>query len=236
MNIDEAALAESLRRLTHSRVDNGSVVSALEAVLHACVDLFDVGGAGLLIADEQDMLRYVAATSGPGRLLEKTEAEAGQGPCTEAFVKSEVVTSHDVTAEAERWPVLARAMADQPVRAVLGTPVRLGGVPVGTLDVYQEHAHEWDDSEIAALARYAEVISTTLTAALQAHTAGELARQLQYALDYRVVIERAVGFLMAKQSADPVEAFNALRQAARSRRTKIGLVAEHVLDNGSLPV
>lgn len=236
MNIDDAALAESLRRLTHSREDNGSVVSALEAVLQACVDLFDVGGAGLLVADEQDMLRYVAATSGPGRLLEKTEAEAGEGPCTEAFVTAQVVTSHDVTAEAERWPVLARAMADQPVRAVLGTPVRLGGVPVGTLDVYQEHAHEWDDSEVAALARYAEVISTTLTAALQAHTAGELARQLQYALDYRVVIERAVGFLMAKQSADPVAAFNALRQAARSRRTKIGLVAEHVLDNGSLPV
>ena len=236
MNIDDAALAESLRRLTHSREDNGSVVSALEAVLQACVDLFDVGGAGLLVADEQDMLRYVAATSGPGRLLEKTEAEAGQGPCTEAFVTAQVVTTYDVTAEAERWPVLARAMADQPVRAVLGTPVRLGGVPVGTLDVYQEHAHEWDDSEVAALARYAEVISTTLTAALQAHTAGELARQLQYALDYRVVIERAVGFLMAKQSADPVAAFNALRQAARSRRTKIGLVAEHVLDNGSLPV
>jgi len=236
MNIDDAALAESLRRLTHSREDNGSVVSALEAVLQACVDLFDVGGAGLLVADEQDMLRYVAATSGPGRLLEKTEAEAGQGPCTEAFVTAQVVTTYDVTAEAERWPVLARAMANQPVRAVLGTPVRLGGVPVGTLDVYQEHAHEWDDSEVAALARYAEVISTTLTAALQAHTAGELARQLQYALDYRVVIERAVGFLMAKQSADAVAAFNALRQAARSRRTKIGLVAEHVLDNGSLPV
>ena len=52
MNIDDAALAESLRRLTHSREDNGSVVSALEAVLQACVDLFDVGGAGLLVADD----------------------------------------------------------------------------------------------------------------------------------------------------------------------------------------
>lgn len=235
MNIDDGALAESLRRLTHSREDNGSVISALEAVLSACVDLFDVGGAGLLIADEQDMLSYVAATDGPGRLLEKTEAEAGEGPCTEAFVQSSVITTSDVTAEADRWPVLARVMADQPVRAVLGTPVRIGGVPVGTLDVYQEHVHEWDESEIAALARYAEVISTTLAAAVQAHTAGELAKQLQYALDYRVVIERAVGFLMAKESADPVAAFNALRQAARSSRTKIGLVAEHVLENGALP-
>ncbi|KRE95541.1 transcriptional regulator [Nocardioides sp. Soil774] len=237
MSIDAAALAESLRRLTLSREDNGSVVTALEAVLDACVDLFDVRGAGLLVADEQDMLRYVAATEGPGRLLEQTEAAAGEGPCTEAFVEARVITTRDVTDDPEhRWPTLARAMAAQPVRAVLGTPVRVGGVPVGTLDVYREHAHDWDDSEVTALARYAEVIATTLMAAVQAHTAGELARQLQYALDYRVVIERAVGYLMAKESTDPVAAFNALRTAARSRRTKIGLVAEQVLETGALPV
>ena len=40
---------------------------------------------------------------------------------------------------------------------------------------------------------------------------------------------------MAKESLDPVAAFNALRTAARSRRTKIGVVAEHVLERGSLP-
>ena len=79
------------------------------------------------------------------------------------------------------------------------------------------------------------MVATTLTAAVQAHTAGELARQLQYALDYRVVIERAVGYLMAKESLDPVVAFNALRTAARSRRTKIGEVAEHLLEHGALP-
>ncbi|MCW2736293.1 GAF and ANTAR domain-containing protein [Nocardioides sp.] len=235
MNIAEAALAESLRRLTRSREDNGSVITALEAVLEACVDLFGVGGAGILIADEQDMLRYVAATDGPGRILEKTEADAGEGPCTEAYVKATVVTSRDVTAESERWPRLAAAMVDQPVRAVLGTPVRLGGVPVGTLDVYLEQPHDWDESEVVALARYAEVIATTLSAAVQAHTAGEMAKQLQYALDYRVVIERSVGYLMAQQSVDAVAAFNALRTAARSSRTKIGIVAEHVLAHGELP-
>ncbi|HSU02857.1 MAG TPA: GAF and ANTAR domain-containing protein [Nocardioides sp.] len=235
MNIDEADLATSLRGLTLSREDNGSVVSAIEVVLRACEDLFGVGGAGVLIADEQDMLRYVAATDLPGRILEETEAAAGEGPCTEAYVQAEVVTTRDITAESERWPTLTRTLADQPVRAVLGTPVRLGGVPVGTLDVYMDRPHDWDDSEIAALERYAEVIATTLSAAVQAHTAGELARQLQYALDYRVVIERAVGYLMAKESIDPVAAFNALRTAARSRRTKIGVVAEHVLERGSLP-
>jgi GAF domain-containing protein len=235
MSIDDAALAESLRRLSQPRDDDGSLTSALNVVVAACVDLFAVDGAGVLLADEQDMLTYAAASDGPGRLLEQTEAEAGEGPCTEAFVKARVVTSRDILAETDRWPALARVMAGQPVRAVLGTPVVLGGVPIGTLDVYKERPHAWDDSEVAAIGRYAEVIATTLGAALQAHTAGELARQLQYALDYRVVIERAVGYLMAKESLDAVGAFNALRTAARSRRTKIGLVSEHVLDTGELP-
>jgi GAF domain-containing protein len=235
VNIDDAALAESIRRLTQSGTDDGSVLTALEQVVAACVDLFGVGGAGLLIADEQDVLAYVAASDGPGRVLETTEAETGEGPCTEAFVKDLVVVSRDITAESERWPILASRLADQPVRAVLGVPVRMGGVPVGTLDVYQEHPHDWDASEVAALGRYAEVIATTLAAALQAHTAGELARQLQYALDYRVVIERGVGYLMAKESVDAVMAFNMLRGAARHRRAKIGRVAEHVLEHGSLP-
>ena len=235
MSIDDAALARSLRSLSLSREDNGSVISAIETVLDACVDLFGVSGAGVLISDEQDMLRYVAATDEPGQILEKTEAGAGEGPCTEAYVTSTVVTTRDVTAEAERWPVLAKTLADQPVRAVLGTPVRIGGVPVGTLDVYLQEPHDWDESEVAALARYAELIATTLSAAVQAHTAGELARQLQYALDYRVVIERAVGFLMAQESVDAVAAFNVLRTAARTSRTKIGVVAEHVLERGSLP-
>ncbi|RYC14298.1 GAF and ANTAR domain-containing protein [Nocardioides zhouii] len=235
MSIDAAALAVSLRQLATTGQGHDGVVGALEQVLDACVALFAVDGAGILVADDQDLLRYVAASDGAGRVLEKTEADAGEGPCTSAYVTASVVTSSDVTAETERWPVLSRAMVDLPVRAVLGTPVRIGGVPVGTLDVYRESAHDWDDSEVAALAQYAEVIATTLTAALQAHTAGELARQLQYALDYRVVIERAVGYVMATQSVDPVVAFNALRTAARSRRTKIGEVAEHVLEHGALP-
>lgn len=236
MSIDDAALADSIRRLTEPRADDGTITSALHVVLTACVELFEVDGAGILVADEQDMLTYAAASDGPGRVLEKTEAEAGEGPCTEAFVRSVVVTTRDVTAEADRWPTLARTLATQPVRAVLGVPVRLGGVPIGTLDVYREHVHDWDDSEVAALARYAEVIAATLSAALQAHTAGELAKQLQYALDYRVVIERAVGFLMARNGTDAVAAFNALRTAARSQRTKIGKVAEHVLETGDLPI
>ena len=50
--------------------------------------------------------------------------------------------------------------------------------------------------------------------AVAAHNAGELAAQLQYALDYRVIIERGVGHLMARDQVDAMTAFDRLRRAA----------------------
>ena len=52
---------------------------------------------------------------------------------------------------------------------------------------------------------------------------------------YRVVIERATGFLMASERLDAVQAFDRLRQSARSSRRKIGAVAEELLRTGRLP-
>jgi hypothetical protein len=117
---------------------------------------------------------------------------------------------------------------------VLGVPVRLGGVTVGSLDVYRDHPHTWDASERSALVRYSAVLETILRTLLAAHRSDELARQLQYALDYRVVIERAVGYLMAARHTDAVTAFDLLRRAARNRRRKVADLAQELLDGGSL--
>jgi hypothetical protein len=62
-----------------------------------------------------------------------------------------------------------------------------------------------------------------------AHNAGELAAQLQYALDYRVIIERGVGYLMARDQLDAMTAFDHLRRAARDTQTKIGEVAQRLV-------
>jgi GAF domain-containing protein len=234
MAIDPDALAASIRRLATLGKPGTSVVEALRHVTEACVDLFGVTGSGIMLADEENVPRYVAASDGPGRMLEVAEDNTGQGPCTEAFVNNTVVASSDVTAE-RRWPDLASALRPHPVRAVLGLPVRLGGVTVGTLDVFYDHAHVWQDDECQALARYRDVVESTLAAAVAAQNAGELAAQLQYALDYRVIIERGVGYLMARDRVDSMAAFNKLRRAARDTQSKIGDVAQRLISTGRLP-
>ena len=234
MAIDPEALTASLRRLATLGKPGIGVVEALQHVTEACVDLFGVAGSGIMLADEQNVPRYVTASDGPGRMLEVAESDTGQGPCTEAFVNNTVVASTDVTAEG-RWPDLASALRPHPVRAVLGLPVRLGGVTVGTLDVFYEQPHVWQDDECQALGRYRDLVESTLATAVAAHNAGELAVQLQYALDYRVIIERGVGYLMARDQVDSMIAFNKLRRAARDTQSKIGDVAQRLLSTGRLP-
>ena len=234
MAIDPEALAASLRRLATLGEPGIGVVEALRHVTEACVGLFGVTGSGIMLADEQNVPRYVAASDGPGRMLEVVESDTGQGACTEAFVNNTVVASADVTAE-ERWPDLASALRPHGVRAVLGLPVRLGAVTVGTLDVFYDRPHIWQDDECQALARYRDVVESTLSAAVAAENAGELAAQLQYALDYRVIIERGVGYLMARDGLDSMTAFNRLRRAARDTQSKIGDVAQRLVSSGRLP-
>ncbi len=212
MNVDPQTLAASLRRLAGSS-DGQDVLGALRGSVEACVDLFGVSGSGLMVADEQNVLRYLISTDGPGRILEEVETEAGEGPCVDAFITNRVVASDDLATET-RWAAITPTVLRHGVHSVLGA---------------------WDESERQALLRYREVVGTILSTALTARHAGQLADQLQYALDYRVVIERGVGYLMARDGVDAVRAFDRLRRAARANRLKIGEVAQQVLDTGALP-
>jgi GAF domain-containing protein len=232
VDIDPEALAASLRRL-HD-LDNNDVLRALDQTIAACVDLFGVSGSGLMIMDAQNALRDVISSDGPGRVLEKVQSETGQGPCVDTFVHDTVVSTTDIGTD-DRWPASRAPIAEYGVHAVLGVPVHVGGLPVGSLDVYLDRPHDWTDLETSALLRYGEVVETTLRAAMVASQAGELADQLQYALDHRVIIERGVGFLMGRERVGAVEAFNLLRRTARSRRRKVADVAREVLETGALP-
>jgi hypothetical protein len=232
-HVDAAALESSLGRAAIGQREGDELQQALQHAIEACVDLFGLSGCGLLMTDEDNALRYVAATDGPGRLLEELQTELGEGPCVDTHVTGELTVCEDMSAD-DRWPRLTPLVVPHGVRAVLGAQVRLGGVPVGSLDVYVDRPYRWDESERRAILRYSDLIESMLTTALAAKRAGDLAEQLQYALDYRVVIERAIGYLMARDHLDASVAFDRLRRAARSTRRKIGEVAGDLLDTGRL--
>jgi GAF domain-containing protein len=227
-HVDQEALARSLGDLNLPDGEGVEVQAGIERVIRGAATVFAGSGVGLmLIADDGHTLRYVASSDDVARHLEVAHERAGEGPCIDAFVCDDCVRTDDLHDE-PRWPALRAELSDQPIRAVLGLPTRLG-TPVGTLNLYSERPRAWDESEVGALEAYNGLLEERLAGALVARDHGQIVEQLQVALDSRVTIERAIGLLMGRERIDGVTAFNQLRQAARSSRRRVSAVAEEIL-------
>ncbi len=238
MAIDPAALTASLERLERAARDQDDIdrvdpVELVDVVVRAADALFALSGVGLMFVDSDDALRYVAASDDAIRALESAQEELGEGPCLDSLLLDRVVRTSDLTTDA-RYRTVGDLVGPLGVRAVLGVPVRVAGAPVATLNVYQDRPHEWPDDEVDALSAYADLLATMLTSVVAARRSDALAGQLRYALDHRVVIERAIGYLMAAHAVDAVAAFDVLRRAARSSRRKVGEVAADVLAGSTM--
>jgi GAF domain-containing protein len=231
-HINDEALRSSLQRLRRASVE-GDPATVMRRAVDAVHDVFGYSGAGIMFITESGRLASVASSDESGRQLEEAQATTGQGPCYESYVYSREVVSSDLHGD-RRWPAL-RGHLTPPLRAVAGVPILLGGSPVGTLNVYRDEPVEWDDSDIRALRAYSDLVAEILGAALAADRQGTLARQLQYALDYRVIIERAVGYLMGAHKLDAVTAFDILRKRARDSRRRVADVATEVLGGTTGP-
>jgi ANTAR domain len=117
----------------------------------------------------------------------------------------------------------------------LSVPVQVGGGPLGTLDVFVATPREWDDSEAAALQAYAGLVASLLVAAVSARVTGRLAGQLQEALAYRSLIDRAVAILVDREGLDGPAALEWLGAAARSSGCSGVQMARALVGGAPLP-
>ena len=232
-SVDAQALAASLHRLRQQR-DGLVLEESLRVIVDACVDLFGLDGSGIMLVDEHGALRHVAATDPQIRLLERLQLETGEGPCIESFLHDVLVGCEDVRTD-ERWPALAERLTAVEIGGVLGVPVHLQGVPVGSLDVYCRSAHSWSEFDRDALVRFCDVAEAVIATAVRAERVGELAERLTSALDRRMPVERATGYLMARDRLGRPAALERLRRAAQAQGCGLGDVATDLLVSGRLP-
>jgi hypothetical protein len=203
--LNERALDESIRRLERAVPDDVGVEVSVRAVLEVVAVLCRCPGAGLLLVDGEGVLRHVAASDAAAGALLAAEEARGRGPGHEAVASDAVVRTADVVA----------------------APVRVGSAPAGALVVRVAAAADDDLSE--DVRGYARIVEVVLAPALQARRREVLVDQLQHALESRVVVDRAVGFLMASEGEDARSAFERLRRAARSSRRQVADLAARLL-------
>jgi len=229
MPVNAEQLEKTLANIRESHYETVGVAVALQRLVDSVQALFDVTGTGLMFIDDGQALRYVAASDEPGRVLEVAQEEHGVGPCVDALINDVVVPVDDVMSD-PRYEAIASTVAARGVRAVLGVPVHVGGSAVGSLNAYSDKPTSWDDTDVDALAKFASIIETIIATALLSERQSHVVEQLEFALQNRVTIERAVGVLMARQNVDAVAAFNVLRSDARRQRRKVAALAQDVLD------
>src|ERR671919_614613 len=124
MPIDSDALAKSVARLEGVDPVDAGLDAALELAVAETDDVFEVDGAGLMLLGEDGVLRYIAASDVPGRMLESLQEQFGEGPCVDAFLQDAPVLAADLGAD-PRWPSVGPLAARHGVQAVLGVPLDL---------------------------------------------------------------------------------------------------------------
>jgi GAF domain-containing protein len=230
MPMSAQEVRKALHELGDLRYSAGNLDEALRRIVHATHKLFAVDGAGLMLIDPDQLLRNVADSDRRVDHLEELQIEHGEGPCVDAFEEKVLVHAADLTAEA-RWPKFSPAAVERGLRAVLASPIPYNQMAIGVVAVFSTEVHPWTPEGELALVAFTDLAALTIANTMQSEQRGELAIQLQRALDARVLIEQAKGALVARDGVSPKEAFEHLRRKARAERRRVVEVAAEVMSS-----
>jgi GAF domain-containing protein len=225
---------QALLELGKLRFGDMGVEDGIREIVHTTHAMFDVDGAGLMLADAERHLRTVAASDDRFAHLEDLQIQHDEGPCIEAFESKELVGAEDLTGD-HRWPLFCDAALQRKVRAVLASPLPYNQDAVGVVAVLSEDQRPWSPEGELALLAFTDLAALLIASTMQSEEKTGLALQLQGALDSRQVIEQAKGVLMERHSLPARTAYDRLRAQARTERRKLGLVCAEVVASASRP-
>ena len=184
MPIDRRSVTRELRLLLQGMdgLAGEGLAAALQRAAEAATTVLRAQGAGVMLADEHEVLRCAAASGPPGRGLASAQERLGAGPAVDSFASEMPVVSRDVTSDG-RWPDLRHLLDRAAVRAVLSAPLTLpGGRPIGAIALHSSRERDWEVAEIAATVAYAGVVASLISMALEARLRGVLLDKLLDAL------------------------------------------------------
>ena len=231
----EAILAKTLVELADTLVADFDVVELLTLLVDRCVEVLDVGAAGLMLVAPEGDLRVMASSSEAMRVLELFELQAQEGPCLDCYRTGRPVVNQDLATVNGRWPRFAAEALAAGFRSVHALPMRLRGTVVGALNLFHVEPGEMHQADVDAAQALADVATIAVLQHRAALEAQVLNEQLDHALNSRIVIEQAKGMVAERRNLDMEEAFAALRNYARNHNLRLADVARGVID-GTLAV
>jgi GAF domain-containing protein len=214
--------------LTETMVSGSDLEEFLHLLSRRVVTLLDVDAAGVMLADENDRLRAIAASNEDTHLLEMFSLQNQEGVCIDVYRHGEVEQT-STAGTTDRWPNFSRLAISHGYGWLCGVPLRHGEEVIGALNLFRKVDAPLGESDVLLAQALADVATVALLQRRETAQARQRATQLQQALDSRVLIEQAKGMLAARLGVAPDEAFGILRGHARSNNRKLHDVAHEVV-------
>lgn len=225
----EEILLRTFAKLADTLVDDYDIVDLLQMLVDTCRDVLDTRAAGILLANSAGELELLASTSEASQLVELMQLAAEAGPCIEAFTTGHVISVPDVALSPPEWVRFRDSALGQGFASVHSIPMRLRDTTIGTLNLLRENTGELDERDATAGKAFADVATIGILHERSLRESATLTEQLQTALNKRVLIEQAKGFVAHTYDVSVDAAFTLIRDYGRSHRMPLSQVAEQLI-------
>lgn len=227
--MNQARLLEVLTDLPTSLLEDFDLEDVMSRLGDDIADVLGVAGAGVMLEDERGTLRFVGASDPVLHALERLQVEYDEGPCLRAYERGEVIHAADLH-EDERFPRFAAEALGTGMGSVFSYPLQYGEGIIGALNLYDGDPRSLEADEDEAAHTLARVATAYLLNARDITRFRSENHHLTRALERRVLVEQAKGYLQARAGVDEDRAWEMIRTHARSNQMKAIEVARRVLD------
>jgi GAF domain-containing protein len=228
MTDEPLSLDDGLRHLSRLVLQDETIETTLQRIVEVAHHAVP-NTVGVSITLKKGTRPYTAAaTSPPVQAIDEREYAVDEGPCISAMETGQPQLLDDVASDT-RWPKFAEVCREEGLGSSYGVPLCVGDEPYGAMNIYAlvPHAFKEDHQEAAQL--LADQAAIALANTRTYSECSDKIRQLQEALESRVIIEQAKGVLMATNSCSPDAAFEMLKQRSQRENRKIRLVADEIV-------
>ena len=223
---DFVQIAESLFASGTVRGTLQQIVSLAEEAIDGCL------AAGVLVVDDDDVPRTLAAGHPLAGELDAVQIDRDEGPCLDAARSGNSFYAIDLAAE-PRWPTFAALALEAGARSVLA--YSLSARRMSALNLYAALPAAFGATDRGKGQLFATLARLALDSA-EAHEAEESKTAgLTEALRTRELIGQAQGILMERERITADQAFDLLRRASQHLNVKLREVAATLVETGESP-
>jgi GAF domain len=195
----------------------------------ASVGALSVSGASLMVIVDDAPLPLAWSGQVAAR-LEDLQSTLGEGPCVDAHHTGRSVSEPNLAEPRRaRWVAFGPAAVDAGAAALFSFPLRLGGVRLGALTLYQTSAGHLSDQQHADAQAVADIAMLTILNS-QAHAPEDsLSPDLEMLADYGAEVHQASGMVSVQLGVGIGEALVRLRAHAFAEGRPLADVAADVV-------